>query len=501
MKLRDLPIQRKLLRINMLTCAVVLTLMAITYMAFEYYSFRKTVQDSVTTMARVVGLNSCAALAFDSPKDAAEILSALKADPNIKAGCIYTMEGNIFAKYPANVSATVFPAPVYEHKYRFTTRFIEVFQPVIQGKNQLGVLFIKSDLERLYAQLRHYALIGFLLLIGSLIVAYFFSSILQRSISEPIKTLENTARVISEQRDYSVRATQYGKDELGALTLAFNHMLTRIQSQNQEILFLNQNLEKKVSDRTHDLKEANEKLETANQNLLKSNRDLEQFAYVASHDLQEPLRKIQTFSDLMSNHLNDITKISNYQKKIHQSALRMQNLIKDVLNFSRMTKTDEAFTNVDLNIILEHVKTDFELMIREKEAVINHPVLPVIKAIPMQLAQLFSNIISNSLKYNDKKPVINIKVKKLSQVAINKVPNLNGSAYIQLEFMDNGIGFVPEYSEKIFDIFQRLHGPQAYSGTGIGLALCKKIVDNHSGIIYATGQPGKGATITIILPA
>lgn len=179
----------------------------------------------------------------------------------------------------------------------------------------------------------------------------------------------------------------------------------------------------------------------------------------------------------------------------------MQTLIQDVLNFSRLTKTEEAFRDTNLNEILEHLRNDFELIIREKEAIITSDPLPVIRGIPLQLSQLFSNILSNALKYNDKKPVIHISAETPSPTEISSYPRLNPEEqYVKLTFADNGIGFEPEFSEKIFKIFQRLHGKQTYSGTGIGLAICKKIVENHNGAIYATGEPNQGANFSVILP-
>ena len=247
--------------------------------------------------------------------------------------------------------------------------------------------------------------------------------------------------------------------------------------------------------------DANAKLEIINSELLKSNRDLEQFAYVASHDLQEPLRKIQTFSQLLSQSFGDKTKLEQYHEKISQAAFRMQQLIKDVLNFSRISNKEDAFKEVPLENILTNLINDFELLLSEKNGVINYDTLPVVKGIPLQMTQLFSNLISNSFKYNDKEPVINISWRKLNADEVKSYSKLNmESSYVMIKFEDNGIGFESQFSERIFAVFQRLHSKQAYSGTGIGLALCRKIVENHSGILFANGLPGIGATFTIILP-
>lgn len=253
-------------------------------------------------------------------------------------------------------------------------------------------------------------------------------------------------------------------------------------------------LEKMVLARTSELLTSNSALE-------KSNHELEQFAYIASHDLQEPLRKIQTFADMVKNHLHDSELTEKYFNKIYSSAHRMSRLINDVLNYSRLTKTGEQFINTDLNKVLKDVLSDFELLIEQKQAVITYTDLPTIKGIPLQLHQLMANLISNSLKFAEKQPLITITAKHLTPKEVRNHPALHlDNEYVQLVFTDNGIGFEQQYAEQIFIIFQRLNNQRAFSGTGIGLALCKKIVDHHDGIIMAQSEPGKGATFTIILP-
>ncbi|HEY8893499.1 MAG TPA: PAS domain S-box protein [Niastella sp.] len=253
-------------------------------------------------------------------------------------------------------------------------------------------------------------------------------------------------------------------------------------------------LENMVLERTSELVTSNTALE-------RSNHELEQFAYIASHDLQEPLRKIQTFADMVKEHLDDKELAEKYFNKIYTSAKRMSILINDVLNYSRLSKTGEPFEKTDLNKILKDVLSDFELLIEQKQAVITHSDLPTIKSIPLQIHQLFGNLISNSLKFSEVHPQITITAQTLSTAEVQKYPRLiEDRTYIQLTFKDNGIGFEQQHADQIFIIFQRLNNQRSYSGTGIGLALCKKIVDHHDGIITAKSEPGHGATFTVILP-
>ncbi|MES2648710.1 MAG: PAS domain-containing protein [Bacteroidota bacterium] len=252
---------------------------------------------------------------------------------------------------------------------------------------------------------------------------------------------------------------------------------------------------------TEKLKQAYSILEEQNKALERSNQELESFSYVASHDLQEPLRKIQTFIELLHRNLHDENASEKYFEKITSSAQRMAALIRDVLNYSRLAKQGETFVHVHLNSILENVKTDFELLITEKKARFIYNNLPVIKGSPLQLHQLFTNLISNSLKFsNEDAPIISISYRIIPVNDANKASSLQaGKAYHYIIFSDNGIGFEQQFAEKIFAIFQRLNNRQ-FTGTGIGLALCKKIVENHNGIIEAVSQPGKGASFHIYLP-
>jgi signal transduction histidine kinase len=252
----------------------------------------------------------------------------------------------------------------------------------------------------------------------------------------------------------------------------------------------------------HSAEELEHKVEERTAALLRKNTELEQFAYIASHDLQEPLRKIRTFSELLQKSIQQGNPVNNYFDKIQSSAERMALLIKDVLDYSRLTNTAEQFVPIDLNQTLRYVKTDFELMIEQKQAQIKNDPLPMVKGIPLQMQQLFTNLIGNSLKFSDKQPVITITSTTLTPADVVDYPELQGcDSYVQLVFTDNGIGFEQQFAEKIFTIFQRLNEKKAYAGTGIGLALCKKIVENHHGAIRAEGRLNEGASFTVILPA
>ncbi len=246
-------------------------------------------------------------------------------------------------------------------------------------------------------------------------------------------------------------------------------------------------------------------LEHQVENLNRSNAELEQFAYVASHDLQEPLRKVRSFADLLkTKNRNSLTEESKLIiDKITKSATRMQLLIDDLLAFSRSIDSSRAIEAVDLNEVLLQVQTNMEPSINECNAMVRSQSLPTVAGYDNQLAQLFENILSNSLKYSKPGvcPVIDITNSEIPGSTINGVrESQQDDMFYCIAIKDNGIGFRNEYAEKIFVIFQRLHGREAYQGSGIGLAICRKVVANHNGYIKADGEEGKGASFYVYLP-
>jgi signal transduction histidine kinase len=254
---------------------------------------------------------------------------------------------------------------------------------------------------------------------------------------------------------------------------------------------------------TRDLTErklAEDKLKAYTVELEAQNRELEQFAYVASHDLQEPLRKIQTFCEVIQKNSHDEATMERYFPKIIAAAQRMTELIRSVLNYSRLSR-EGIFIPIDFNSILANILNDFELLIAEKEAEVQIDHLPAINGIPLQISQLLSNLVGNALKFTLTKPVIRITSRIVSGDEFTEVPIVVGQRhYLEISIEDNGIGFDQKYEKLIFAMFQRLNSKHEYAGTGIGLALCKKIAENHHGFITASSEPGKGSTFRVYLP-
>ncbi|GAB3718368.1 PAS domain-containing protein [Spirosoma lituiforme] len=305
--------------------------------------------------------------------------------------------------------------------------------------------------------------------------------------------LENTYQVTERQK--IEKQVQQRTEELATANkelAAMNKMLT---SSNEELLITS---EKTIA--------VNEELAQSNYNLSRSNDSLEKFAYVASHDLQEPLRKILQFSDILSLQYGaQLGEGTLYLERMQSAAARMSTLIRDLLTFSRIATQPPTAIPVPLGKVIDTILDDLELRIRETGAVIDVDSLPVVPGDRLQLEQLFQNLLSNALKFHQagQRPVVHVGYQKITrnQLPASLKAGQTASQYHQIDVTDNGVGFDEKYLDRIFQVFQRLHGRNEFAGTGIGLAICEKVVTNHGGAITARSQPGQGATFTIYLPA
>ena len=254
-----------------------------------------------------------------------------------------------------------------------------------------------------------------------------------------------------------------------------------------------------------ELEKANNALQNINQELARSNTRLEEFAHVASHDLKEPIRKIHYYADSLKHRLTDRLGPEEVHllDRIENSTDRMSLLVDDLLTYSQVSLTSHAIEEIDLNEKVRKVLGDLELMVAQTEARIEVGPLPTVKGFRRQLQQLFQNLISNALKYRKPgvSPVISLTSRMVRgrDYSFARAEDLDRPFHL-IEVQDNGIGFEQANADRIFQMFQRLHGNKEYAGTGVGLAIAKKVVENHNGYLWAEGNPGQGATFRMLLP-
>jgi signal transduction histidine kinase len=507
--LRHVSIRRKLMVIILLTSTVALLLASGAFVAYEVMMFRQAMARDLTIKADIVGSQSTAALRFRDEAAAAEILNKLVGEQRIVAACIYTPRGKVLATYQRPELKTQFVPPEDpSERHVFGSDHLEVFRQIAWKDQPVGTLYLRSDLLEFKARLRQYAGIVIVVLLVSFVVAWLVSSRLQVVVSQPVLDLARTIRAVSQDQDYSLRATKHDNDELGDLIDGFNQMLAQIQRRDAELEQARMGLEQRVQERTKDLqqeiaerKQAEEKLRAIATQLERSNRDLQDFAYVASHDLQEPLRKVQAFGDRLKAACANSVGVEgrDYLERMQSAAKRMQVLIDDLLAFSRVTTRANPFQLIDLGKIAREVLSDLEVRIQQSGGQVEVGELPVIEADQIQMRQLFQNLIGNGLKFHQegRPPVVRIRSRVLTD---DSAANGSPRERCSLEVEDNGIGFDEKYLDRIFVMFQRLHGRSSYEGTGMGLAICRKIVDRHGGQITARSAPGQGSTFVVTLP-
>jgi light-regulated signal transduction histidine kinase (bacteriophytochrome) len=281
----------------------------------------------------------------------------------------------------------------------------------------------------------------------------------------------------------------------------------QVQERTEELAAINEEL----TATSDELAQANQELEDSNVNLSRSNKNLEQFAYIASHDLQEPLRKIQQFGDLLKTRFDgspgeDLV----YLDRMQSAAKRMSNLIRDLLAYSRISTGQIVNTSVSLNQVVNQALDNLSVVVEETKAQIQRDDLPTVLGDKTQLGQLFLNLLSNAFKFSSQNksgeaavPRIVITHRQIQDIDLpaDVKPNRYAETYHLIDVRDNGIGFDKKYVDRIFQVFQRLHGKNEFAGTGVGLAIVEKVVANHGGAITAASKPGEGATFSVYLPA
>lgn len=492
-------IKRKLMGIIMFTSSTAVILACVAFAVYDVIRFRVAQVEDIRSIAGIIAANSVAPLEFSDSKAGEENLEALRSDSHIVLAAIYTREGKIFATYQRSDNLPLPDQPGKGGGYH-EDGYLKLFYPISLDKERVGTLFIQSDEEQMYSHVKLYGGIVALILLGSLFVSYMISSRLQSMISDPILHLTETADQVAAGKDYSVRVSKHNveENELGVLVDRFNEMLSHIQERDKALHKINAELDERVKERTRELeseieerKKIEEKLRHSALELKRSNQDLSDFASIASHDLKEPLRKVISFGERLKTHceafLDDQAR--DYIARMESAVSRMQILIDSLLQLSRVSTKAQPFVSVDLKQVVEEVMDDLEILIKNSGGTVNIGNLPTMDADALQMRQLFQNLIANALKF-----------RKEGVPPIVTVSSTNSDGRVlEIRVEDNGIGFDQKFAERIFKPFERLHGRTHYEGSGVGLAICQKIVARHNGTINAQSELGKGAVFIITL--
>jgi len=507
--LRDMSIKRKLMLIVMLTSSVALLLACAAFVTYELITFRRTMVRHVSTLADIVGTNCTAALTFDDRRAAEETLAALRAEQHIVSASIYTRDGKVFARYRRGARLEDWAPPMpQEDGHAFGEDHLDLFRRIVLDGEMIGIVYLQSDLREMHARLQRYVGIVAIVMGASSLVAFALSSKLRRVISAPILHLAATTRVVSVDKNYAVRAVKQSHDELGMLIEAFNDMLTRIQERDAALQEAHDRLEARVEERTQELRQevferrrAEEALRQLNEELEQrvlqrtaqltaANRELEAFSYSVSHDLRAPLRSIDGFSQAL---LEDYAPRldgpgKDYLQRVCAASRRMAELIDDLLNLSRVTRSEMRQERVDLSALTRAIVAELQQAHPERQVECVIAAGAVVNGDAPLLRVVLENLLGNAWKFTQKQPQARIEF---------GVTQHDGTPVYFVR--DNGAGFDMAYADKLFGAFQRLHARTEFEGTGIGLATVQRIIHRHGGRIWAQGAVEHGATFYFTL--
>jgi signal transduction histidine kinase len=458
---------------NLLVSGAALLTACAAFVAYDLATFRESLVRNLSAEAEIIGANSVSALEFDDPGTAGKTLSALRASPNIVSAGIYYPNGRLFAAYSRDGAEAPAPAALGSEResHSFGTNEVLLTRAIIFGGKRAGSVRIRSDLQTLYTRLRRFGFIAAVVLAASLIAAFLVSSVFGKSTAEPIVRLAEIARVVSRDKNYSLRASPASTgDELETLIDAFNEMLVQIQERDAALKKARDGLEQQVEQRTAQLTAANQELAA--------------FSYSVSHDLRAPLRHISGFSSILMEDYGAqlVPAAQSYLTRIQDATANMGELIDDLLNLARIGRQDMRRNATDLNAVVEGAIEDLKM--EETGRAIDWRVksLPTLDCDAGLMKIVFANLLSNAVKYTRGREPAVIEVGTGSRDGISTI-------YVR----DNGVGFDPKYSDKLFGVFQRLHRKEEFEGTGIGLATVQRIVKRHGGTIWAEAEFGKGA--------
>ena len=472
---RDLSIKRKLTIIIMSTSSVSLLLACSVFVIYDLITFRRSMIDDHSILAESIGINSMAALEFDVPESAGDVLNSLQAQPRVVSAAIFKPDGSVFASYWREGLGGVTPSPPSQGSDSyFDDSFLHSFRPIAGTDERIGTVYIRSDLAGIDARVDRYLVVVGIIMAGSLMVAFFMSSRLQRVVSEPILNLAEVERRVREENDYSIRAVKQSNDELGYLIDGFNEMLKRIQERDAE------------------LNVAIEKAESAS-------RTKSSFLANMSHELRTPMNAILGYSEMLLEEAEETEhkQFTNDLKRIYAAGQHLLTLINDVLDLSKIEagKIDLRPETFDIESLVEDVVSTVRPLAarnRNQVRVESSPVVTTMRADVTRVRQILFNLLSNAAKFTER-----------GTITVHLEGTLkNGEEWISLKVTDTGIGLSSEQIGKLFQAFSQadVSTTRRFGGTGLGLVISRNFCQLMGGEITVESKPGKGSTFSVLLP-
>jgi signal transduction histidine kinase/DNA-binding response OmpR family regulator len=503
---QDNSISRKLTWMNMLVCGAALLLACSAFIAYDRVTFRESKVLNLSTQAQIIGSNSVSALLFNDQQSAENTLSALKAAHNVLSAGIYTPDGRLFASYSRDPGGQIpalpsIPSGQAEIHWLKNDEIDLVRSIVFQGK-PTGTVYIRSDVEELNGRLRRYAGIAGIVLSACLMAALFVSSIFRKSVADPIVRLAEVAKVVSRDKNYSVRATPTRDPaELAILIDAFNEMLAQIQQNEKALRKAHDGLEQRVLERTAELEAAKKEVEEFSRSILRAKEEVErgskfkdQFLSTMSHELRTPLNAVLGFSDLLADErygpLNE--KQQRYVSHIHTGGKHLLSLISDILDLSKIEagRMELAIESLRVTTTLGEVISVMQPLAEKKSQVLTKQVESdlLVRADSTRFRQVLLNLVGNAIKFTPNGGRIELGARMVQ-------------GKVRVEVRDNGPGIPPEEQQRIFEAFYRLRETgKKTEGTGLGLAITHRLVELHGGELSLESQVGQGSCFYFSLP-
>jgi signal transduction histidine kinase len=493
----DYPLRLKLTLGMTFVACVALALSALAALGYGAYAFRQAKARQLGTLADVVGRNSQAALAFNDPASATQILEALRAIPGLDQACVFDASGRPFADFPVG---TIFPAPPDGDSTSFEGGHVTVFRQVRKGDDLLGTVYLREDLSDLRVAMRWNLFFNLILLVALALLVLWISARVQRFVTAPLLDLGQLARCVSEDQDYGVRARVGSQDEIGALASSFNGMLAEIQKRDLELAGYRGRLEEQVARRTEDLLRTNQQLLLAKQKAEEVSRAKSAFLANMSHELRTPLNAILLYSQLLQEDAKEQARESEVTdlQRIQGSASHLLSLINDILDLSKIEagRMSLSLEPVDLRPLIEEIADTIRPLAQKNGNAleVRQPAPhPPFMADPTKLRQALFNLLSNACKFTEKGRV---------ELAVSFF-DAEGAPWLRLDVADTGIGMSEEQLERIFHEFTQAEETTArrYGGTGLGLALSRRLCELMGGRVSVVSAEGRGSTFTIEIPA